>query len=85
MKTNNNKLQIAPLNNQKGNDNNNISTIDIGECEQKLRNYNDIPENEHLLIFKIDAYKEGYNIPIVEYEIYRYKTREKLELDICQN
>ena len=24
-------------------------------------------------------------MPIIEYEIYRYKTREKLELDICQN
>ena len=81
--SNNNKYQIAPLGNQNDNENNDISTIDIGECEQKIRKYYCIPDNEELLLFKIDVYKEGYNMPVVEYEIYRYKTGEKLELNIC--
>ena len=81
--SNNNKYQIAPLNKQNDDENNDISTIDISECEQKIRKYYSIPNNEELLLLKIDAYKEGYNMAVVEYELYRYKTGEKLELNIC--
>ena len=38
-----------------------------------------------LLIFKIDYYEQGLLIPIVEYEIYNFKTIEKLDLNICSN
>ena len=82
IKSNNISIEIAPLDSQ-GDSDNDVSKINIGECEDKLRNYYDIPKNESLLIFKIDIYKEEYNFPVVEYEIYNYKTREKLDLNIC--
>ena len=85
IQNNNSTYQISPLKNQDEDGNNNVSTIDIGDCEYKLREKYNIPENEDLVIFKIDVYKEGYNMPVVEYEIYRYKTGEKLDLEACKD
>ena len=84
IKNNNNLYQIVPLNSQNNNDYN-ISTIDIGECEDKLRTFYSISEDQQLLLFKIDIYKEGYKMPIVEYAIFKFSTGEKLELDVCKN
>jgi hypothetical protein len=83
MKINNISLLIAPLDKQQNNDIF-ISTIDIGECEKKLRESYHIPENGSLIIFKIDVYIEDYIFPVVEYGIFNYETGEKLELDICK-
>ena len=57
----------------------------MGECENKLREYYNISENETLLIFKIDFYEEGFLIPIVNYEIYNIESKEMLNLTNCQN
>ena len=85
IKINNMSLLIAPLNNQQNNDKFiSTTTIYIGECEQKLRESYHIPENESLIIFKIDAYIEDYIFPVVEYAIFKYETGEKLELDVCE-
>ena len=43
-----------------------------------------IPENESLIIFKIDVYIEDYIFPVVEYGIFNYETGKKLELDVCK-
>jgi len=64
---NNNIYQIAIIDNKIKNENNNYSTIDIGECENKLRNFYNIPKNISLILFKIDFFLEGYTIPIVQY------------------
>ena len=85
IKINNMSLLIAPLNKQQNNDKFiSTTTINIGECEQKLRESYHIPENESLIIFKIDAYIEDYIFPVVEYAIFKYETGEKLELDVCE-
>jgi len=63
----------------------NISTIYLGECEKKLKKQNNISENEYLLIFKMDIYKEGSSIPIIEYEVYDPKTKNQLNLSICND
>ena len=55
--------------NQKNYDYNNVSTIDIGECEKILKEKYGINSNESLTIFKVDFYIENYMIPITEYEI----------------
>ena len=33
----------------------------------------------------MDNVVEGYKIPIIQYEIYNSKTKEKLDLDICKD
>ena len=62
-----------------------ISTIKLGKCEDKLKDYYNIASNESLLIFKIDIYEEGLLMPIVEYEIYNQENFTELDLNICKD
>ena len=82
-KENNIIYQLTSTDNQKKNKNNNISTINLGECETKLRQYYNINNNITLLILKIDIFKKGLLIPIIEYEVYNSETKKKLNLTIC--
>ena len=75
--------QLVPSTNKNNNIKDNISTIYLGECETKLKKHNNISENDSLLIFKMDIYKEGSSIPIIEYEVYDPKTKNQLNLSIC--
>ena len=69
--------------NQQNNKNNNISTINLGVCESKLKNQYKINNDKSLLILKAEIYEEGFLIPIIEYEVYNFK--KKLNLDICRD
>ena len=64
-----------------------ITTIDLGDCEDILKDYYGIDKNESLYIFKIDAFVEGKTGPKVEYEVY-YPFDEinlhLLDLSICE-
>ena len=71
--------------NQRNNENSNTTTINLGDCEDKLRNYYSIPKQNPLLIFKIDVVEEGLKVPKIEYEVYNPKNHEKLSLNVCQN
>ena len=76
--------QITSTENQNINDYDNISTIKLGECENKLKEYYNISKDEPLLIFKIDIYEEGILIPTIEYEVYNSKTKKQLNLTVCK-
>ena len=77
---------ISTTNNQNNKIYDNVSLIKLGECENKLRNtYTNINKDEPLLIFKIDYFEEGLLIPIVEYDIYSYKNKTKLNLSVCND
>ena len=77
--------QITSSENQNNNDYINISTIKLGECESKLKKYYKINNDESLIILKIEYYKEGLLIPIIEYEVYHPITKKKLDLNICND
>ena len=77
--------QLISSDNKKINEYKNISSIKLDECEIKLKQYYNISENETLLILKIDDFIEGFVIPIILYEVYNFKTKEKLDLNICKN
>ena len=83
IKGNNITLQITTTNNQKNNKYNNISIINLGECENVLKNYYNISSNLSLLIFKIEKKNEGLLHPNIQYEVYHPITKEKLDLTIC--
>ena len=74
---------------QKINENKNISTINFGKCEFKLKDEYNITYNESLYILKIDAKEQGMKIPKIEYEVYYplYENEEltKLNLTLCTN
>ena len=47
-----------------------ISTINFAKCEKIIKEKYDIPEDEHLIIFKIEQYIEGISIPLIQYDIF---------------
>ena len=82
---NNIKYHLTTSFNQINNIYNNISTINLGECETILKSYYNITSNIPLLIFKIDVYEKGLLIPIIEYEVYNIKTKKLLDLNLCKD
>lgn len=62
----------------------NVSKIDLGECESKLKNYYNIDKDEPLLIFKLDFEREDQLTNQVEYSVYS-KDGMKLDLSVCEN
>ena len=48
----------------------NLTYIDLGKCEIKLKQEYGIPLNDDLYILKIDIYLEGIKMPKIEYEVY---------------
>ena len=70
----NKKYEITTTNNNY-NEYKNISIIKLGNCEERLKKYNNISINETLIIFKIDTYQKGKLTPKVKYEIYDMKNK----------
>ena len=60
----------------------NISYIDFGECETKLKKQNNI---DYLLIVKFDAKLNGSSLTNVQYKVYDPITKRELDLSICSN
>ena len=73
--------QLTSYNIQKDYDN--ISYIDLRDCEKKLKKYKNISDNSSILIFKIDYIIPGLYIPIVEYKFFHPDTKESLDLNTC--
>ena len=76
---------LTTTKNQKKEINDNITTIDLGKCEIKLKNEYNISINESLYILKIDFFVE--NIQKLEYEIYynfSSNNLTKLNLTVCK-
>ena len=64
------------------------STINLGNCETKLKNHYNISLEETLYILKIEFNISGMKIPKIEYEVfYPFNKTEfkKLNLSICKN
>ena len=62
----------------------NVSSIYLGDCEKKLKQYYNISENSSLLILKIDYIIPELFIPVVEYQVFHLETKIPLALNICQ-
>ena len=77
--------QITSSDNQNNNEYSNISSIKLGECENILKNNYKIDKNESLLIFKYDLFLPELSIPIIGYDVFHPKTKEKLDLNYCKN
>ena len=82
---NNTLYQITSSFNQNNKNYQNISSIDLSECENYLKGKYDILENETLIIFKTEKYLDEILIPIIEFEVFNPKTKEKLNLNYCKN
>ena len=86
IETQNAIFQISLSEEQKSQNKPNISSIDLGECEKKIkRNVEGLKENDELIIFKTDIRDDNIKSTYVQFEIYHPYTLEKIELDICNN
>ena len=68
----------------------NKTTIDLMDCDSKLRHIYNITNDSSLYILKIDVKEEGMKIPKIEYEIYSHSSLGKnnisqLNLSFCKN
>ena len=77
------KYHLTSSSNQNNKIYQNISSIYLGNCENKLKEKYNINQNQSLLIYKVDIDIEGYFAPIVEYEVYHPITKQKLDLSCC--
>ena len=84
IQTQNVALQISTLKDQKNSDNPNISSIDLGDCEQELKSHYKITED--LIVFKIDMKSEDLTQTYVQYEVYNPNNLTRpLNLSVCQD
>ena len=79
---------VSTTQNQKMNEKTNETTIDLGECEEKLKIHYNIPKDDILFIYLIKVVEDGIIAPKVEYEVYYPFNGDKLELlnlNVCEN
>ena len=84
LQTKNAAFQVSTVEQQKNNYLN-ISSVDLGECEDKIREKEKIKKEDKLLIYKIDTKNTDMSLTYVQYEIYNPYTLEKIPLDICES
>ena len=82
-------ITLTTTQNLKNNvNNNNMTIIDLKECETLLKNFYGISHNESLYMKKIDVKQENMKIPKIDYAVY-YKLNGtnliRLNLSICDN
>ena len=78
-------FQITTTENQKNNNYSNISNINLGECEDRLKTIYQIDKNLSLIILKIDYFMSGILIPVIGYEIYHPINKSQLNLKYCED
>jgi len=85
IKTGNVIFEISTTNEQKNINNENISNINLGQCEDELKIKNNISKSQSLIVFKIDIKSLDKKTTYVKYEIYNPKTYDILNTSVCQN
>ena len=78
MEDNNIIYEITTSNNN--NSNNNISTINLGNCENILKNIYNINKSLPLIIFKVEYSIKGLKIPVIGYEVFHPENNSQLNL-----
>ena len=68
--------QLTSSSNQNKNEYLNISAVNLGKCENKLKSYYHLEDEEPLIMLKIEYNQEELLIPEVEYEVYDIKEKK---------
>ena len=85
VKTENSIIQFTTLKEQMSNSDNSYSSIDLGDCEDKLRQQEGLSESDEFLIVKVDIKNSTTKAVFVQYEIYNPNTNLKVSLAICKD
>ena len=78
-------FELTTTKNQRVGEKNNRTSIDLRECENKLKEHYIIDKNLSLIILKIDVSNQGFLIPKIEYEVYDPISFKILNLSVCEN
>ena len=81
IKTKNVKFQLASIEDLKQTEDNEISTIDLGECENILKKVTSNP----LKVLKLDFKSDDLSSTYVQYEVYDILNGEKIDLIKCKD
>ena len=78
---------LNELNSRKGATSNNysLSMIDLGECGEALKSKYHIYDDTPLIIFKLEKPGEVASKRNIQYEVYDPKTKQKMDLSICDD
>ena len=80
------KITFTTSKNQKNNINDNTTIIDLGKCEDELRKFYNLTNNETLYMKKMEITQVGMRISKIEYDVYCKLYGEnliKLKISIC--
>ena len=78
--TSNVKIQISKIDDQKDSE---LSNIDLGACEEILKNKYCKTENDSLIMLKFDIRPENETSTFVHYEVYSTSKKIYLEMEEC--
>jgi len=85
----NTAIILTSTQNQKDNEEKNNINMNLGQCENILKNYYNISRNDSLYILQIITEEEGMKIPKLDYEIYypiyQRNNLTKLNLSLCKD
>jgi hypothetical protein len=76
--------QITSTENQK-NKKYDISTIQLGQCEGILKKRYNISKELPLIIFKVEYFVPGIQIPVIGYNVFHPNNKTKLDLKYCKD
>ena len=62
-----------------------LSVVNLGECEEKLRQQEGLIDDDQFLMIKLDLINTTINATYVSYDIFKPRTYEKVDLDICKD
>ena len=77
--------QLTTTQNQIANEYKNISTINLGKCEEVLKSAYHIDNSSSLIILKLDYFMADFKIPVIGYEVFHPDTKIKLNLSLCSD
>ena len=78
-------FQISSLEEQKNINNPNTSSIDLVDCEQRLKTQEGLSDEDNLIVFKIDIKNEDLSSTYAQYEIYNPKTLKIISMEVCKD
>ena len=78
-------FELSTVEFQKYYDNINLSSVDLGQCENVLREKYNISNENQLLMLKMDIKKIETKSTYVQYEIYDSVSLQRLKLEYCKN
>ncbi len=78
-------FQISSIKEQKNNNNPKVSSIDLGLCEDIIKQNKGLSDDDDLIMIKIDIKSDDLMSTFVQYEIYDPTNSDLISLDICGN